>query len=152
VLQIKKNEYTNIKWSFCNVYPCIRANKSLFLQNKYTKDGCEGKKPLHRRKTIFCVFKTGLGSCWLRLPCHHLILFLWYPLTNHKLQPTAAAAVSAAVAAADYILRPHYNRCQEDNIVVAVVLARSVLVVVVNCSPASTMMGPHPSFSWRDSN
>ncbi len=32
----------------------------------------------------------------------HLILFLRYPLTNHKLQPTATATVSAAVAAADY--------------------------------------------------
>ncbi len=79
-----------------------------------------------------------------------MILFLRYPLTDHKLQPTAAAAVSAALAAADYVLRPHYNRCQEDNIVVAVVLARGVLVVVVNRSPASTTMGPRPSFSWRD--
>jgi hypothetical protein len=33
-----------------------RGKKSPFLQNKYTKDGCEGKKPLHRRKNIFCVF------------------------------------------------------------------------------------------------
>jgi hypothetical protein len=28
-----------------------------FLQNKYTKDGCKGKKPLHGRKTVFCVFE-----------------------------------------------------------------------------------------------
>ncbi len=81
-----------------------------------------------------------------------MILFLQYPLTNHKLQPTAAAAVSAAVAAADYVLRSHYNRCQEDNIVVAVVLARGILVIVVNRSPALTTMGPRPSFTWHDGN
>ncbi len=73
-----------------------------------------------------------------------------YPLTDHKVQPTAAAAVSAAVAAADYVLRPPYNRCQEDNIVVAIVLARGILVVIVNLSLALTTMGPRPSFSWRD--
>jgi hypothetical protein len=39
----KKNKYTNKKWSFCYVYPCIGAKKSPFLQNKYKKDGCEGK-------------------------------------------------------------------------------------------------------------
>ena len=77
-------------------------------------------------------------------------LILRYPLTNHKLQPTAAAAVTAAVSAADYVLRPHCNRCQEDNIVVAVVLASGVLVVIVNRSPVSTTMGPRPSFSWCD--
>ncbi len=38
------------------VYPCICPKKSPFWQNKYTKDGCEGKKPSHRRKTVFCVF------------------------------------------------------------------------------------------------
>ncbi len=81
-----------------------------------------------------------------------MILFLWYPLTDDKLQPTAAAAVSATVATADYILRPHYNRCQEDNIVVAIVLARGVLVVIVNCTPALTTMGPRPSFYWCDGN
>jgi hypothetical protein len=27
-----------------------------FWKNNYTKDGCKGKKSLHRRKTIFCVF------------------------------------------------------------------------------------------------
>ncbi len=81
-----------------------------------------------------------------------MILFLRYPLTDHKLQPTAAAAVSTTVAAADYVLRPHCNRCQEDNIMVAVVLARGVLVVIVYRSPALTTMGPRPSFSWRDGN
>ena len=55
VLQIKKNKYTNKKWSFCNVYPCIGPKKSPFLQNKYTKDGCKGKSPSHRRKTVFYV-------------------------------------------------------------------------------------------------
>ncbi len=95
---------------------------------------------------------TSLSSCWLRPSCRHLILFLRYPPSDHKLQPTAAAAVSATVATADYVLRPHYNCCQEDNIVVAVVLARGILVVVVNCSPASMMMVPRPSFSWRDGN
>jgi hypothetical protein len=39
----KKNEYTNKKWSFCNVHPRIGPKKSSFLQNKYTKDGCKGK-------------------------------------------------------------------------------------------------------------
>jgi hypothetical protein len=39
----KKNEYTNKKWSFCNMYPCISAKKSPFLQNKYTKEGWKGK-------------------------------------------------------------------------------------------------------------
>ncbi len=34
----KKNKYTNKKWSFCSVYPCISPKKSPFLQNKYTKD------------------------------------------------------------------------------------------------------------------
>jgi hypothetical protein len=81
-----------------------------------------------------------------------LILILLYPLTNHKLQPTATAAVSAAVAAADYVLCLHYNRFQEDNIVVAIILARGVLVVVVNHSLTSTMMYPCPSFSWHDGN
>ncbi len=80
----------------------------------------------------------------------YLILFLQYPPTNHKLQPTATAAVTAAVAAADYVLRPYCNRCQEDNIMVAIVLARSILIIVVNRSPASTKMGPRPSFSWHD--
>ncbi len=95
---------------------------------------------------------TSLSSCWLCPPCRHLILFLRYPLTDHKLQPTAAVAVSAAVPATDYVLRPHYNQCQEDNIVVAVILACGVLVVVVNRSPALMIMGPRPSFSWRDGN
>jgi hypothetical protein len=72
------------------------------------------------------------------------------PPTNHKVQPTAAAAVTAAVVAADYVLRPHCNRCQEDNIVVTVVLARSVLIVIVKPSPALTTMDPRPSYSWRD--
>ncbi len=63
------------------------------------------------------------------------------------MQPTAAAEVSAAVAAADYVLRPHYNHCQEDNILVAIILARGVLVVVVNRSPALMTMGCRPSFS-----
>ncbi len=31
-----KNGYTNKKWSFCNVYPCIGAKKSPFFQNKCT--------------------------------------------------------------------------------------------------------------------
>jgi hypothetical protein len=56
MLQIKKNKYTNKKVVILYAYPCIRPKKSPFWQNKYTKDGCEGKKPLHRRKTIFCVF------------------------------------------------------------------------------------------------
>jgi hypothetical protein len=56
MLQIKKNEYTNKKVVILYVYPCISPKKSPFWQNKYTKDGCEGKKPLHRRKTVFCVF------------------------------------------------------------------------------------------------
>ncbi len=38
------------------VYPCIGPDKSLFWQHKYKKDGCEGKKPLHRWKTVFGVF------------------------------------------------------------------------------------------------
>ncbi len=59
---------------------------------------------------------------------------------DHKLQPTAAAAVTAAVTAADYVLRPHCNRCQEDNIVVAVILACGILVVIVNCSSALMTM------------
>jgi hypothetical protein len=38
-------------------YPRIGPKKSPFLQNKkYTKDGCEGKIPSHRRKTVFCAF------------------------------------------------------------------------------------------------
>jgi hypothetical protein len=37
-------------------YLFIGPKKSPFWQNKYTKDGCKGKKPLHRRKTVFCVF------------------------------------------------------------------------------------------------
>ena len=95
---------------------------------------------------------TSLSSCCLHPPCHHLILFLRYPPINHKLQPTAATAVTAAIATADYnIVRPHRNRCKEDNIVVAIVLACGVLlVVVVDCSPASTTMGPPPSFSSCD--
>jgi hypothetical protein len=52
----KKNEYTNKKVVILYAYPCIGPDKSLFWQHKYTKDGCEGKKPSHRRKTIFCVF------------------------------------------------------------------------------------------------
>ncbi len=35
-----------------------------------------------------------------------LDLFLWSPPTNHQLQPTAAAVVIAAVATADYAVRP----------------------------------------------
>ena len=51
-----KNKYTNIKVVILYVYPCIGPKKSAFWQNKYTKDGCEGKEPSHRRKTVFCVF------------------------------------------------------------------------------------------------
>ncbi len=47
---------------------------------------------------------TSLSSCWLLLPCHHLILFLRHPPTDHQMQPTAAAAVTAAVAAADFFV------------------------------------------------
>ncbi len=94
---------------------------------------------------------TSLSRCWLCPPCRHLILFLRYPPTNHKL-PTAAAAVTATIAAADFVLCPHHNRCKEDNVVVAVVLVCSILVVIVNCSPALTAMGPSSSFSWGDGN
>jgi hypothetical protein len=52
----KKNEYTNKKVVILYVYQCVGPKKSPFWKNKYTKDGCEGKKPLHRRKTIFGVF------------------------------------------------------------------------------------------------
>jgi hypothetical protein len=38
-----KNETQIKNGHFVNVYPCIRANKSPFLQNKYTKDGRKGK-------------------------------------------------------------------------------------------------------------
>ncbi len=55
VLQIK-NEYRNKKVVILYAYPCIGPDKSIFWQHKYTKEGCEGKKPSHRRKTIFCVF------------------------------------------------------------------------------------------------
>jgi hypothetical protein len=81
-----------------------------------------------------------------------LILFLLPPLTGHQLQSTAAAAVTAAIAIAGYIIFPHYNRCQEETLVVAVVLACGILIVVIKRSPASTTMGPHFSFSWRDGN
>jgi hypothetical protein len=74
------------------------------------------------------------------------------PPNRPQTAANCAAAVTATVAAADYVLRPHCNHCQEDNIVVAVVLARGILVVVVNRSPVSTMMGPRPSFSWCDGN
>ncbi len=53
---LKKNEYTNKKVVILYAYPCIGPKKSPFWQNKYTKDGCEDKKPSHRRKTVFCVF------------------------------------------------------------------------------------------------
>ncbi len=55
MLQIK-NKYTNKKVVILYAYPCIGPKKSPFWQNKYTKDGCEGKNSLHRRKTVFCVF------------------------------------------------------------------------------------------------
>jgi hypothetical protein len=51
-----KNEYTNKEVVILYAYPCIGPKKSPFWQNKYTKDGCEGKKPSLRRKTVFCVF------------------------------------------------------------------------------------------------
>ncbi len=41
------------------VYPCISPKKSPFWQNKYTKDGCEGKKPLHRKKPSFVYLCIG---------------------------------------------------------------------------------------------
>jgi hypothetical protein len=54
---LQKNIHIQIKKVvILYAYPCIGPDKSLFWQRKYTKDGCEGKKPLHRRKTIFCVF------------------------------------------------------------------------------------------------
>jgi hypothetical protein len=81
-----------------------------------------------------------------------LIPFLRNPPINHQLQPTAAATVTAAVAAADYVVRPNRNPQKEDNIVVAIFFACRVLFVIVNRSPASTMMGPHPSFSQGDGN
>jgi hypothetical protein len=71
-----------------------------------------------------------------------LILFLHYPPTNHKLQPIDAAPVSAAIAAADHVKCPHCNLCKEDNIMVAVVLAGSILVVIENLTQALTTMGP----------
>ncbi len=33
----KTSEYTNGKWSFCSVYPCIHATKTPFLQTGYIK-------------------------------------------------------------------------------------------------------------------
>jgi hypothetical protein len=93
---------------------------------------------------------TSLSSCWLRPPCRHLILFLRHPLTDHQLQLTAAAAVTAAVATTDYFIRPHCNRCKVDNIVVAVVFPCGILIVILDCSLALMMMGPRPSFSWRN--
>jgi hypothetical protein len=38
--------------------------KSPFWQNKYTKDGCEGKKPSHTRKTVFGKEITALDEFW----------------------------------------------------------------------------------------
>jgi hypothetical protein len=45
------------------------------------------------------------------------------------LQQTAAAAVTAAVAAANYILRPHCNPYKDNNVVVPAILACSVLLI-----------------------
>ena len=36
-----KNEYTNKKWSFCNVYPCIRATNRLFCKTDTQKNSGE---------------------------------------------------------------------------------------------------------------
>ncbi len=60
-----------------------------------------------------CPTGTSLSSCWLHPTCCHLILFLPYPPTDHQLQPIAAAAVTAAVATADYVVRSHRNCCKE---------------------------------------
>jgi hypothetical protein len=59
----KKNEYTNKKGVILYVYPCIGPKKSPFRQNKYTKDGCKGKKPSHRRKTTFVYLCICVSGC-----------------------------------------------------------------------------------------
>ena len=64
-------------------YPCIGLDKSLFWQQKYTKDGCKGKKPSHRKKPSFvylCIGVSGqrnhslMPSCaWCTLCVHSLV-------------------------------------------------------------------------------
>jgi hypothetical protein len=69
-LQIKKNEYTNKNGVILYAYPCIGPDKSLFWQHKYTKDGCKGIKPSHKRKTVFvylCIGVSGQRNHSLRL-------------------------------------------------------------------------------------
>jgi hypothetical protein len=72
------------------------------------------------------------------------------PLTGHQLQPTATAAVTTAVAAANYVIHHYRSRCKEDNIIAAIAFACGVLIVIINHSPASTTMGPRSSFSRRN--
>jgi hypothetical protein len=50
---LRINKYKSCHFVMCI---CVFTNKTVFRQNKYTKDGGEGEKSSHGRKTIFCVF------------------------------------------------------------------------------------------------
>ncbi len=38
------------------MFICVFTTEPSFRTKKYTKDGCEGERSSHGRKTVFCIF------------------------------------------------------------------------------------------------